>query len=470
MLVDDFINLVKKNGTDLGPLLEQNSAEKLPHIKITDMFATHLGLHGAPKKVSDTELDRLVSSGSATELLRGTGRQHAESFLSGASGFGAYDEGGPGHYFSMESLSKSEIEKMGLTIDPEYRGAAGPSMTYQASHYAIKEKTDGVIIRAGLPADARIGTSEAIKSEIANLKNGKGQLAVFRADLVDNGDMQAVNLFDNIFRANEEDSSGIAGMILGYDGMTMAESDNEIRIINRSKLLTTEARTIEQMDALYPRTKITARIRTATSSSGHADSHSDRRALLEKRATSVSSYTAAAPPKPSYKISTAPRAPGSIGGVPMPKMAGRVVPPKKAGKAIAPKAPKSLGKKLIGPPKPVGPRAFTALGRSIGFMEETKKLNAIRPLPKAALSVAPPSVATAVVSAATTAAASAATSAGASSAVKSFLKSGVTAASGNSVLKKMRHPAAGVAAIGLATSVAISKRRLNRKEEEQRRY
>ncbi len=156
-----------------------------------------------------------------------------------------------------------------------------------------------------------------------------------------------------------------------------------------------------------------------------------------------------------------PKAPGSIGAVAMPKMAGRVIPPK---------GPRSLGKKLIGPPRPVGPRAFTALGRSIGFMEETKKLNAIRPLPKAALSVAPPSVATAVVSAATTAAASAATSAGASSAVKSFLKSGVKAASGNSVLKKMRHPAAGVAAIGLATSVAISKRSLNRKEEEQRRY
>jgi len=126
--------------------------------------------------------------------------------------------------------------------------------------------------------------------------------------------------------------------------------------------------------------------------------------------------------------------------------------------------------KLIGPPKPVGPRAFTALGRSIGFMEETKKLNALRPLPKAALSVAPPSVAAAVVSAATTSAASAATAAGVSSAVKSFLKSGVKAASGNSVLKKMKHPAAGVAAIGLATSVAISKRSLNRKQEEQRRY
>jgi hypothetical protein len=103
-------------------------------------------------------------------------------------------------------------------------------------------------------------------------------------------------------------------------------------------------------------------------------------------------------------------------------------------------------------------------------MEETKKLNALRPLPKAALSVAPPSVAAAVVSAATTSAASAATAAGVSSAVKSFLKSGVKAASGNSVLKKMKHPAAGVAAIGLATSVAISKRSLNRKQEEQRRY
>jgi hypothetical protein len=468
MLVDDFINLVKKNGTDLGPLLEQNSAEKLPHIKITDMFATHLGLHGAPKKVSDTELDRLVSSGSATEMLRGTGTEDvATSFLSGTSGFGSYDEGGPGHYFTMESLSKSEVKKMGLAIDPDYRGTTGASMTYQASHFAGDGKT---MIRAGLPADARIGTLEAVQNEIANLKNGKGQLAVFRGDLVDSGDMQAVNLFDNIFRANSEDSSGIAGMILGYDGMTISEGANEIKILDRSKLLTTEARTLEQMDALYPRTKPNGKARGALVRGHHIDSHSDRRALLEKRATSVSSYTAAAPPKPSYKISTAPRAPGSIGGVPMPKMAGRVVPPKKAGKAIAPKAPKSLGKKLIGPPKPVGPRAFTALGRSIGFMEETKKLNAIRPLPKAALSVAPPSVATAVVSAATTAAASAATSAGASSAVKSFLKSGVTAASGNSVLKKMRHPAAGVAAIGLATSVAISKRRLNRKEEEQRRY
>jgi hypothetical protein len=197
MLVDDFINLVKKNGTDLGPLLEQNSAEKLPHIKITDMFATHLGLHGAPKKVSDTELDRLVSSGSATEMLRGTGTEDvATSFLSGTSGFGSYDEGGPGHYFTMESLSKSEVKKMGLAIDPDYRGTTGASMTYQASHFAGDGKT---MIRAGLPADARIGTLEAVQNEIANLKNGKGQLAVFRGDLVDSGDMQAVNLFDNIF-------------------------------------------------------------------------------------------------------------------------------------------------------------------------------------------------------------------------------------------------------------------------------
>ena len=128
----------------------------------------------------------------------------------------------------------------------------------------------------------------------------------------------------------------------------------------------------------------------------------------------------------------------------------------------------SLCGKLIGPPKPVGPRPFSPLGRDIGFMEETKKLNALRPLPKAALSVAPPSASAAVVSAATTSAATAATSAGVSSAVKSFLKSGVKAASGNSVLKKMKHPAAGVAAIGLATSVAISKRSLNRKEEERR--
>lgn len=101
-------------------------------------------------------------------------------------------------------------------------------------------------------------------------------------------------------------------------------------------------------------------------------------------------------------------------------------------------------------------------------MEETKKLNALRPLPKAALSVAPPSASAAVVSAATTSAATAATSAGVSSAVKSFLKSGVKAASGNSVLKKMKHPATGIAAVGLATSVAISKRGLNRKEEEKR--
>lgn len=128
----------------------------------------------------------------------------------------------------------------------------------------------------------------------------------------------------------------------------------------------------------------------------------------------------------------------------------------------------SLCGKLIGPPKPVGPRPFSPLGRDIGFMEETKKLNALRPLPKAALSVAPPSASAAVVSAATTSAATAATSAGVSSAVKSFLKSGVKAASGNSVIKKMKHPATGIAAVGLATSVAISKRSLNRKEEERR--
>jgi len=465
MLVDDFLKLVANNKKELGPLLEKGFKGDFPRVSTSDIFARHLGFDLAPKKITDSELDTLVHAGSAIEALRGTGSQDVtRSFLSGMSGFGSYDEGGVGHFFAMESLSEADAKRLGLTIDVAKRGSSSSSMSYQATHYAADEGE--TIIRAALPSDARIATKSTLDDAIAGLRRGEGELATFRTGLVDSGNNKALNLFDNIFGSgvNNEENSALAGMMLGYDAATVHPSDNEIRVFNRSRLLATEGKSLEQIDAIYPRTKPNGPARGSMVKGLYTESHLDRRALLEQRALAqaaknkkagtvsakvVKASSSATLPKVGTVAPSRAVRPGAIGGV-------SVAASRKAAAAASAAAP----------------RPYTPLGRPIKFMEETLKLNTIRPAVKAAVTAAPPTAATAVVSGAATAAATAASSSGTSTAVREFLKRGVKAASGSSVVKRLGAEKSVIygaaASVGLAVAVSNSKHKLKKAERDSR--
>lgn len=252
-----------------------------------------------PGKVSDAELDTLVHSGGAVELTKGfgggagestmAGKDVAQSFLSGETGYGSYSEGGMGHYFAMESLDETTVKRLGLNIDPSTRDASAFSMPYQSTRYSSEGKT---VLRAALPADAKIASRALLHSEIEKLEKGEaGQLTSFRQGLLDSGDTSALGVFDSMFKGNIEDASTHAAMLLGYDASTLALSDNEIRVLNRSKLLASEAKTLGEMDSLYPRTP--SPTRGSIYKNAHTDTHADRRAMLDKRVADASPQTSA---------------------------------------------------------------------------------------------------------------------------------------------------------------------------------
>ena len=108
------------------------------------------------------------------------------------------------------------------------------------------------------------------------------------------------------------------------------------------------------------------------------------------------------------------------------------------------------------------------------FMYDTNELNKLRPLPIGKRPILSGGVASAAISAApgsspaAVAATAATTPAGASIAVKNFIKNKAASVSGSSVIKKFSTrksmAVGGLAAVGLATSIATSKNRLNDKE------
>jgi hypothetical protein len=214
MSADDFIGLVKNNKQDL---INAVNNESFDHIKVSDIFAKHLGFDKPSLSVTDDQLDSLIKFGDSVEITRGFGSQEVlETFLSGKSGFGDYDDGGVGHYFAMETLDETQASKLGLTVDPQKRGGKGPSMTYQASHYAGEEgKT---MIRGALLPDAKVVSKKGILGEISDLRegNGKGQLSLFRSELTKTKNKEALDIFDAIFssKVNAEYTSAIAAMIL----------------------------------------------------------------------------------------------------------------------------------------------------------------------------------------------------------------------------------------------------------------
>jgi hypothetical protein len=213
MQVDDFVNLVKNNREELFTALNEKSFD---HIKVSDIFAKHLGFDQSPKIIGDDELDSLIKFGKSVEISRGFGTEDVlSSFISGKSGFGSYDEGGAGHYFAMETLSDEQASKMGLNLDLTKRGGQGPSMSYQASHYAGSQgKT---MLRAGLPADAKIARRADIYQEIENVRQGReGELTSLRKQIVDSQDNDALKIFDGIFnpKVQSEYSSSIASMVM----------------------------------------------------------------------------------------------------------------------------------------------------------------------------------------------------------------------------------------------------------------
>lgn len=211
MQIDDFINLIKNNEQNLIPLLDE---EKYDHIKVSDIFAKHLGFDAAPKTISDSELDNLIIHGESIEITRGFGSEDVlQSFMSGKSGFGSYDEGGAGHYFAMETLNDSAKKKLGLNLDLVARGSFGPSMSYQATHYA--GESGSTLIRAGMPVDMKIATKEMLKDEINKIGTEQdGFLNAFRKNLLGREDKTALNVFDRIFSRHSEYTSSIAAMIM----------------------------------------------------------------------------------------------------------------------------------------------------------------------------------------------------------------------------------------------------------------
>ena len=150
--------------------------------------------------------------------------------------------------------------------------------------------------------------------------------------------------------------------------------------------------------------------------------------------------------------------PGSIGGVSMRSASprGATSPKKKASTLAAGTVTKSY-------PKP------------LPFMYDTHELNKLRPLPVSKGSILSTGPATAAISAApgsppsAVASAVATTPAGASTAVKSFIKNKASSVSGSSVIRKFANrksiAVGGLAAAGLATSIATSKNRLQNQEQ-----
>ena len=214
MSADDFVSLVKNNKEDL---INATNSESFDHIKVSDIFAKHLGFDKPSLLVTDDQLDSLIKFGNTFEITRGFGSQEVlETFLSGKSGFGTYDEGGAGHYFAMETLDETDASKLGLKIDLQFKDIRRPSMPYQASHYAgVEGKTT---IRGALLPDVKIATRKGIFDEIDDLQrgNGKGQLGFFRNELTKTKNKEALDIFDAIFsnKINGEYTSSIAAMIL----------------------------------------------------------------------------------------------------------------------------------------------------------------------------------------------------------------------------------------------------------------
>lgn len=66
----------------------------------------------------------------------------------------------------------------------------------------------------------------------------------------------------------------------------MSLNDNEIRVFNRSKILSTPGKTIGQMDELYPRTAPSMRGRAIKNT--YIESHLDRFSRLEERVARMS--------------------------------------------------------------------------------------------------------------------------------------------------------------------------------------
>lgn len=138
----------------------------------------------------------------------------------------------------------------------------------------------------------------------------------------------------------------------------------------------------------------------------------------------------------------------------------------------------SIGGAMTKPRKTTGTMVGTvakSYPKPLPFMHDTNELNKLRPLPVGKRPILSGGVASAAISAApgaspaAVAATAATTPAGASTAVKSFIRNKTSAVSGSSVIKKFSNrksiAVGGLAAAGLATSIATSKNRLQNQEQ-----
>ena len=237
----------------------------------------------------------MVASDSMIEITRGFGGSNysegisgnvvSSKFMSGTSGYGAYDEGGLGHFFAMENLSENQVSKLGIeqAIDINQRGDLGPaeSLQYQATHY-VDSATEKNIMRAGLPMDAKITSNNELLSQIDSLRAGEGPLADFRRGIAESGNAKALGMFDSFFNVNDELGTSAAAIMQKYDAAIVNErAYNEVRVFNRSSILSTPLKSTEEMDELYPRTPVG--LKGSMVRGNYIESHADRRGFLTAR-------------------------------------------------------------------------------------------------------------------------------------------------------------------------------------------
>lgn len=273
MNIDDFLRMTRERGSELlealGQLRGAGSGTRLPIVG--DILGEYAGINRAPLRSTDQQIDSLVSSGSHYELLRGNSAgSFSESFMQGTSGYSQYDEGGVGHYFSIEAFdSEDELRRFthrSTTLDdPPLFQAAGFGQA------RVKDPSEKTILRGAISKDSKIVNLQDLLDEVANLRGdstvGTGELAAFRQRVVDSGDSKALEVFDAMFHESiaYDKRGGFAGILTGVDAYTsmhkmgseeLTSGGNELVVLNRNKMLAAEPRTLAEHQSMYPSERI----------------------------------------------------------------------------------------------------------------------------------------------------------------------------------------------------------------------
>lgn len=319
MKVEDFIRMTRERGSELSESINSLQGSGPAHYKtsVGDILGEYAGFSGAPIKTTDQEIDKLVASGSHYEVLRGSRKgSFNESFMTGTSGYSAYDEGGTGHYFSVEALDDEielkKFEPKGVTLDKH--------PTFQAVGFGRSaDPAEKTIIRGAFPKDANISTLGDLANEALSLQEdptvGSGQLRAFREELLNSGDSKALGTFDAMFDTSIDidKRAGFAGIITGTDAYTTiatykdsegklatSSGGNELVILNREAIHAADPKTLADHQAMYPSEKKNPGVRSSMAAShNEVATYKERMEMLRKRVADAE--TAA---KPKYSNTT----------------------------------------------------------------------------------------------------------------------------------------------------------------------